>query len=134
MITPICAAMLLLGDLAQEHDVRVAMWQLMTETRYGFARREEAVFIVRGAEGELSFVRWPSPELPQQARWVGALPRGAVAIAHTHRNWIPEPSDTDIHTARRSGLPVYVVTRTRITRTDGRETRTVVAGEWAPGR
>ena len=134
MIKPLIAAVLMLGDLAQEHDVRVAMWQLMADTRYGFARTEEALFIVRDAEGQLSFVRWPSRGLAHQTHWVGALPRGAVAIAHTHRNWVPEPSGVDIHTARRSGLPVYVVTRTRITRTDGRETTTVAAGKWAPGR
>jgi hypothetical protein len=134
MIAPVITAFLLLGELAYQHDVRAAMWQLMQETRYGFAETEEALFVVRDADGHLSFVRWGSLGLPHQSRWTRSIPRGAVAIAHTHPNWLPEPSRTDVRTARASGLAVYVVTRTRITRTDGAEAITVVKGEWAPGR
>ena len=119
-------------DLAHDPAVRTALWQLMEETRYGFSESEEAMFIVRGTDGQISFVRWTSLRLPHHARWTVAIPRGVVAIAHTHPNWQPNPSATDVRTATRTNLVVYVVTRTRITKASAADVRTVVRGEWRP--
>ena len=120
------------NDLAQDPTVRAALWQLMEQTRYGFAETEEALFIVRERDGRLSFVRWTASETPHQSRWSGAKPRGVVAIAHTHPNWLPQPSRTDVRTAARNHLAVYVVTRMRIVKTTGNETQEVVEGDWRP--
>jgi proteasome lid subunit RPN8/RPN11 len=120
------------GELAHDPAVRTALWHLMEETHYGFAETEEALFIVRGRDGRLSFVPWTSAQLPHQSRWTGARPPGAVAIAHTHPNWLPQPSRIDVRTATRNKLAVYVVTRTRIVKTSGGETEDVVKGDWKP--
>lgn len=130
------SALLVIASMYDElvHDpvVRAALWELMEATRFGFAETEEAMFIVRGGNGRLSFLRWTSTHLRHQARWTGPLPYGVVAIAHTHPNWLPDPSRTDVRTATRSNIPIYVVTRTRITKTNGGKTRRIVTGEWRP--
>lgn len=132
MIAPVLSAFLLLSELAYDPEVRKAMWQLMEETRYGFEENEEAMFIVRGPDGRLSFVRWTSLGVPLKARWTGAVPPGTIAIVHTHPNSRPRPSEVDAATARRLGLPVYVLTHARITRTLGGDSATLVRGDWRP--
>ena len=132
MIAPVLSAFLLLSELAYDPEVRKAMWRLMEETHYGFGETEEAMFIVRAEDGRLSFVRWTSLGQPLKARWTGAIPPGTIAIAHTHPNSRPRPSEVDAATARRLGLPVYVITQSRITRTLGGDSATVVRGEWRP--
>jgi proteasome lid subunit RPN8/RPN11 len=54
-----------------------------------------------------------------------------VAIIHTHPNWLPLPSKLDVLVARQTAVPVYVLTRTRIARTDGGQPAVVVAGDWS---
>jgi len=120
------------GDLAADPSVRAGFWKLVAESRYGFARTEEAMFIVRGPGGAVTFVRWPGSGLHHQARWIGRFPPGTIAIVHTHPNWVPEPSAIDTRLAARIGIPVYVVTRTRISRTAGGVNETLVARDWRP--
>lgn len=132
MIAPLMSALLLFAEIAHLPDTRKAMWDLVAASRYGHARTEEAMFIVREADGRLSYVRWESRGTPYQARWNGGVPEGAVAIAHTHPYGRPHPSRADSETARKLGLPVYVLTRDRITRTDGDRAVTVVTGQWEP--
>ncbi len=117
-------------ELANEVPVRQYCWTLLQQARYGYSTNEAAAFVVRDPDGDLSFVQWPSSELPHEARWVGAYPRGTVAILHTHPNWSPEPSHLDARAARSRRVPVYVVTRMRISKTTGAETQTVVNGDW----
>jgi proteasome lid subunit RPN8/RPN11 len=117
------------ADVAHDAAVREFFWELMTMTRYGFAETEEAAFIVV-SNGSLSFVRWSSAEVPHQARWEGPFPEGTVAIVHTHPNWIPSPSAVDVQTAQRSRLPVYVITRHRISKTKGGKSEIVFEGDW----
>jgi hypothetical protein len=93
--------------------------------------REQASFIVRTPSGALTFVLWPAPEEANVQRYRG-VPRGTVAIAHTHPNGLPLRSAIDRGTAMSTHVPVYVVTKTKITLTDGRKTRVVVDGEWSP--
>lgn len=118
-------------DLAHDPEARGIFWNLLRDARYGFAIHEEAAFLVREPDGRLAHVRWPHGA-PHSARWLGPHPPRAIAIVHTHPNWIPDPSPTDIRTARDHRLPVYVVTRLRVTRTDGRAGETVMVGEWKP--
>jgi hypothetical protein len=120
------------ADVAHDPGIRAALWRMMAETRYGFAHNEIATFIVRDERGRLSTVRWPPDDLPHGARWEGPLPRNVVAVAHTHPNWLPEPSRIDARTARDKRLAVYVVTRTKIVKTTGGRAETVIAGEWKP--
>jgi hypothetical protein len=137
MVAQCLAALLFLGVIHEEvaHDplVRDELWKLLKDAHYGHADMEEAMFIVRGANGVLSFVRWKPAHVARQAKWNAPMPHGAIAIAHTHPNSMPRPSLNDIRTALRSNLPVYVVTRTRITKTAHGETSLVWKGEWRLG-
>jgi hypothetical protein len=113
-------------DIAHRDSVQDYFWELLCETRYGFARTEEAAFVVRDADGQISFVRWPRSETPDVARWIGPFPEGVIAIVHTHPNWLPQPSKVDARLARRRQVPIYVITRGRVVRTSGQQTEVVL--------
>lgn len=134
MVAQCLAALLYLGvmhgELAHEPSVRDALWKLLEDAHYGFTETEQAMFIVRGADGRLSFVRWDSLAVPRHAQWNGPVPAGVVAIVHTHPNAMPRPSTMDIRTAERSRLPVYVVTHSRVMKTASGETTVVWKGDW----
>lgn len=76
------------------------------------------------------FVTWPPGEEGDKLRWHRRFPKGTVAIVHTHPAWVKEPSRLDVRAARRSGIPVYVVTKTRISKTTGDVSVVVAEGEW----
>ena len=125
------AALLLLdADLAFDPDVRSAFLAMMKDTRYGFSHMEEAGFVIRRSTGELDFERWPSTGVPDTAFWIGEFPRGTIAIAHTHPNTMPLPSNLDAATARKTHIPVYVVTPRAIVKTRGASPEVVVRGDW----
>ena len=121
-----------LCDVADDPLVRREFWTLLAEGRYGFARTEEAAFLVREGDGDIELVRWPRSGVPHQSRWRGQWPSGVVGIVHTHPNDAPEPSAIDVKLAQRRGVPVYVVTRGRITKTKGGRTHEVARGDWEP--
>jgi hypothetical protein len=120
------------GEVATDPEVIPGLWQMLGDAGFGFGRMEQAAFIVREADGRLILVRWPEAGEPGTSRWVGPLPNGVVAIAHTHPNWDPNPSKIDIRTAQQSHLPVYVVTRTEISKTLGGLPQIVLSGDWRP--
>jgi hypothetical protein len=122
--------MLFDSDLALDPNVRSAFVAMMKDTRYGFSHMEEAGFVVQQPDGELGFVRWPSSGVPDTAFWIGDFPRGTIAIAHTHPNMMPLPSNLDAATARRTRMPVYVITPNAIVKTRGASPEVVVRGDW----
>jgi proteasome lid subunit RPN8/RPN11 len=117
-------------DLTADPAARAFLWAMLAEARYGYSETEEAAFVVRDTDGRLTFVRWPEPGAQHQARWPGAFPAGTIAIVHTHPNHTPRPSRLDERAARRRGIPIYVLTRTKITRTTGGEAEVVIDGDW----
>lgn len=120
------------SEVFSDPRVREHFWSLLRDSFYGHAKVEEAAFVVRNADGRLGIVRWPSSGVPNEARWPGLFPKGTVAIVHTHPNSYPEPSRVDVRTARVRRVPVYVVTRMKITKTTGGASITVVRGDWSP--
>ncbi|HEX7138554.1 MAG TPA: Mov34/MPN/PAD-1 family protein [Vicinamibacterales bacterium] len=118
-------------DVLTDRSARTECWILLSKAQWGMSHQEQASFIIRMPCGKLTFVRWPAPEEANVQRYRG-IPRGTVAIAHTHPNWLPMPSAIDRGTAKTAHVPVYVVTRSMITLTDGRRTRVIVDGEWSP--
>lgn len=118
-------------EITADPAVRRVMWRLLADSRWGFSHTEKAAFIVRTSSGELACLLWRSDD-ENQARWRGAFPRGTIAIAHTHPNWLPAPSGIDMRTARRTNTLVYVVTRSRIYRTAGGKPEMVFKGDWKP--
>ena len=110
-------------------DAREHFSALLAAGNYGWTSREAAAFVVRHGDA-IRLVLWPKSEEPHSAKWRGAVPPGAIAIAHTHANRDTKPSRNDIRTAARVRLPVYVITPTRITVTDGHGVYTLVKGRW----
>ena len=100
--------------LTADPVVHQAIVEMLGKTRNGFSHLEEAVFIIRDADGRTTTVEWPQTEIPDSATWLGPIPDGAIAIAHTHPNWKPRPSGIDMATARTARMPVYVVTQSQL--------------------
>src|SRR5213592_4938652 len=100
-----------MSDVMNEDGVRAVFASLLEDAQGGMSSFEEAVFIIRMPTGRIAFVRWPRATFANEARWMGRFPPGVIAIAHTHPNWMPNPSNVDILTAARAGIAVYVITR-----------------------
>ena len=119
-------------DLAWDPTVLQESWNLLALGGYGHSAYEHGAFIVRDDRGQLRLSVWRFDRELRSAHFSGPIPPGVVAITHTHPNPLPMPSDDDMLLARRTGLPVYVLTRMIITATDGRRTRVVVGRDWRP--
>ena len=105
-------------------------WQLLQLASYGHSTFERAAFVIRDPDGAQRFVAWPFRHQSHKATYAGTVPPGTVAIIHTHPNGAPFPSEGDKELASRTGLTIYIVTRTMITRTEGRGLTVVVTGDW----
>jgi hypothetical protein len=122
------------ADGATDAQTLAVSWDLLRDAGYGQSTKERSAFLVTGADGELALVKWPYQATSMRASYRGAIPAGTVAIVHTHPNTVPNPSLGDAALARKLNLPVYVLTRSSVTRTDGRRIQLVVAGDWNPSR
>jgi hypothetical protein len=133
MIPNVITAMLLRLLLVDVHDPAVhgVFMALLRDARYGCASEEQGAFLIHNAAGATFFLRWRANGELNRATWEGPIPAGTVAIVHTHPNWLPLPSKLDVLVARQTAVPVYVLTRTRIARTDGGQPAVVVAGDWS---
>ncbi len=129
----VIAAFVLTFTAVDPHDpaVRGVMSSLLRDARYGCSREEQAAFLIRNRGGATFFLRWTAGGELNRAEWHGPIPVGTVAIVHTHPNWLPNPSNRDARTAREAAVPVYVITRTRIARTDGEKTSIIATGDWS---
>jgi hypothetical protein len=133
VITTLAATLLTLvftADVTSDPALRAGFRDMLHDVRSGFAHVEEAAFIVRLPNGHLTLVRWPSSQMPDEAVWIGAFPRGTIAIVHTHPNWLPRPSNIDALSAKRAGVAIYVLTRSAIVKTTGGEPQVVAGEEW----
>jgi len=119
-------------DIACDARVLQESWNLLAVAGYGQRDYERGAFIVRDDRGQLRLSVWRFDRELRSAHFSGAIPSGVVAITHTHPNSLPMPSDDDMLLARRTGLPVYVLTRMIITATDGSRIRVVVSRDWSP--
>lgn len=75
---------------------------------FGNGHAETAAFIVR-RDGKLTCELWPATGKFQQTSFTGVIPRGTVAIAHTHPRCCRDASGQDRLEAQRLGIPVVVV-------------------------
>ena len=117
------------AEVACSDAVLTQAWVLLAEARYGQSTREHAAFVVLDERG-YSFVAWPYGGSEYAAHYKGTIPEHTVAIIHTHPNAYPMPSAEDETAAQRLGIPVYVITRTMISRTGSLR---VWDGDWKPG-
>jgi len=94
---------------------------------------EVAVFIVKAPNGHLSCLLWPHTASIRSAHYDGPIPRGTIALAHTHPIYAEKPSRGDVEQAKRIGLPSYVVTRWHTYVVDpatGRSVEVIRAKNW----
>jgi proteasome lid subunit RPN8/RPN11 len=133
MMLNVVAAILLTFASIDVRDpvVHGVMADMLRHARFGMSNTEEAAFLIRNGAGATFFLHWPSNGESNQATWTGPIPTGTVAILHTHPNYLPLPSNRDIRVARAVAIPVYVITRNRIERTDGDKVVIVAAGDWS---
>ena len=117
-------------EFATNPAVVPLLWKMFGDAGFGHRHTEVAAFVVGDSGGRLMLVRWPAAGEPDTAWWSGPTPSGIVAIVHTHPNWNPLPSNLDRPTATSSRVPVYVLTRTEISRTTGGSAEIVLRGEW----
>ncbi|MGZ5494243.1 MAG: Mov34/MPN/PAD-1 family protein [Thermoanaerobaculia bacterium] len=68
----------------------------------------------------------------RESSYPGELPRGVVAIVHTHPPTMPFPSSGDRWTAAHLGVPIYAITRSNINKADtaGRAVAVVRSRQW----
>ena len=126
------AAPLGVRDIACRATVLEDSWDLLVAGNFGQSDYEHGAFIVRDDSGQLRLRVWKFDRELMMASYRGPIPSDVVAITHTHPNPRPMPSDDDLLVARKTGLPVYVLTRMMISVTDGRHTRVVLNGDWRP--
>ncbi len=135
-------ALILAAQLAWSHPANgptckrsrsevVPIFKELLNTSLTAAREtERAMFLTRDSAGNLTGVLWPATMQLRKATFRGRMPSATVAIAHTHPPGMPKPSQHDVDEAARTGLPIYVVTRTSIYRVD--PDRRITEVLWSP--
>jgi hypothetical protein len=91
---------------------------------------ESAAFLVLDDNGEFQMVRWPITNRFHEQTWTGAIPVGTVAVVHTHPAHLPYASTHDRDEARRTGIPIVVLTPGVVTVVDGREGKQLFAAKF----
>jgi len=131
------ALILTLALKAQSHcdsEFLQQSWALLKTADWGHLPYERGAFAVLDADGRVTFVMWRSEHAAFAASYTGPIPGNTFAIVHTHPNGHPIPSDDDCASAARLGMPVYVVTRNAVTRTNGSRWEYITLGDWNPER
>lgn len=116
-------------DLIEDPDVLGYCRSLVAKSEGQEAER--GAFVVRNREGLVYFVAWPPSRIPHMLFWRGRIPEGTIAIVHTHAPPLSGVvSKHDAETARRTGIPVYILTPHRIVKTTGDATVVVKKRKW----
>ena len=98
-----------LGVALREPAVRDELHALVAQSGFGRMDVEVAAFLVRDGDS-WSVVPWTATRRFREQQFTGVVPRGTVAIVHTHPQSLPSPSSGDRHQASRLGIPVVVLT------------------------
>jgi hypothetical protein len=98
-----------------ESTLRAPAYRMWEAAGFGHESSERAAWVLEDDEVGVRWLDWPNGRRYLRARWEGPVPANAVAIVHTHPAVVdPKPSEQDIETARRLGVPVYSVSRSGI--------------------
>ena len=114
--------------------VLAALQDLGVRGFHRFDQREVAAFIVKDDKGLISCLMWPHSAALRSEHYLGVIPNGTVAIAHTHPLRAAEPSRGDVAESKRIGLPIYVITRWCLYAVDpasGDQVRLIYLKDWA---
>lgn len=104
-------------------DVAEAFNHLIAKAGYGRRDDECAAFLVWD-NGSFRLIEWPASHRFHAADFQGPIPEGTVAVVHTHPFVLPSPSLHDRMEARRTGIPIFVLTpgKAVLVRDDGMTT------------
>ena len=114
--------------------VLAALQDLGVRGFFEFEQREVAAFIVKDKMDRISCLVWPRSAGVRSAHYLGVIPDGTVAIAHTHPLRAEERSRGDIAESKRIGLPIFVITRWCLYVVDpasGDRVRLIYLKDWA---
>jgi proteasome lid subunit RPN8/RPN11 len=115
------------GELTSNPDVLDIFREVLREGFFSLQDWERAAFVIREDDGHYRSMMWPSIGLFRAARYPGPIPRGVVAIVHTHPLSLPLPSANDRALAMRLQMPIYCLTVSSIYKADGRGNTITVA-------
>jgi hypothetical protein len=101
------------AELSRDAAVRALFADLLRVADYGYGNAERGAFLVLESDGNYRCELWPGGEL-RRTRFEGRIPKGTVAIVHTHPHSTPQVSADDQEAARISRLPVYALTMNEI--------------------
>lgn len=128
---------LMAADQRVDDEALSVFAALLNRASYLPPKHEAAAFMVRASDHDVRCVAWPVPVRAREATYRGVIPFGTIAIAHTHPDFAARtPSFEDVELARKSGLPVYVVTRGEIWIAEGvtgNVSRVEGRGGWSGG-
>ncbi|MBK5259331.1 MAG: hypothetical protein JJE51_07040 [Thermoanaerobaculia bacterium] len=82
---------------------------LLQRGGYGRLPFEVAAFLIRESDGTLTTEPWPTRKFGH-ASYRGSIPKGAIAVLHTHPYTAPSPSAYDRAESRRISIPIIVIT------------------------
>jgi hypothetical protein len=95
---------------------------------------EVAAFVVADEEGQMSCLIWPRMSWIRSQTFRGKIPRGTIAVVHTHPRREERPSYEDTLESVRLRLPFYVLTAAAIWVVDpatGQSFHTSADPEWS---
>ena len=82
------------AELSKDDAVRALFADLLRAAGYGYGNAERGAFLVLDPDGGYRCELWPGGEL-RRTRFAGSVPRGTVAIVHTHPHDTPQVSSDD---------------------------------------
>src|SRR5688572_16569430 len=117
---------------AEQQQIAQAFFDLYRLSQSADIHSERAAFLIHDDDG-VAMIYWPTTMQRHAATYRGVVPPNVLAIVHTHPTYLWDPSAHDLAEARRLGIPIYVLTRSSVTRgnPDGTITRLVMKRGWA---
>ncbi len=111
MFALVLAASLLASDCPDLCSRNAAYFYADLLERGGHGRHpfEVAAFLIRESDGTLTTEPWLTRAIGH-ASYRGSIPKGAIAVLHTHPYRVPNPSAYDRTEARRISMPILVIT------------------------
>lgn len=92
-------------------EIVLELAAMIDDSLRGPRETEIAAFLVLDEYGDLGLVRWQNSAKSRAQSFTGVVPAATVGIVHTHPNGWARPSSGDRREAKRTGLPIYVLTR-----------------------
>lgn len=91
-------------------DLHACATQLTRLAGHGYSERERAAFVILWDDGRFDCYVWPNSFAWHRATFSGLMPKGTIAVIHTHPRGLPELSQHDFDEAKRLDIPVIAVT------------------------